>query len=66
MNKFLFLLLFISISVFSQQDKESVIAVKMDTLFVAKDTIRENSKSKFFSDSDLKKIDSLLVYEKFK
>ena len=65
MNKFLFLLLFISISVFSQQDKESVIAVKMDSLFIAKDTIRENSKSKFFSDSDLKKIDSLLVHEKF-
>ena len=65
MNKFLFLLFFISISVFSQQEKDSVITVKMDTLFAAKDTIRKNSKTELFSDSDLKTIDSLLVYQKF-
>ena len=65
MNKFLFLLFFISISVFSQQKKDSVITVKMDSLFAAKDTIRKNSKTELFSDSDLKTIDSLLVYQKF-
>ena len=65
MNKFLFLLFFISISVFSQQEKDSVITVKMDSLFAAKDTIRKNSKTELFSDSDLKTIDSLLVYQKF-
>ena len=56
MNKFLFLLFFISISVFSQQEKDSVITVKMDSLFAAKDTIRKNSKTELFSDSDLKTI----------
>lgn len=65
MNKFLFLLFF-SISVFSQQEKESSITVKKDTLQITKDTIKKNIKPTFFTDSELKKIDSLLVVQKFK
>jgi membrane-bound lytic murein transglycosylase D len=64
MNKFL-LLLFFSTAVFSQQEKDSIITVKIDTLFVAKDSIKKSITVELFSDNDLKKIDSLLVDEKF-
>jgi len=65
MNKILSLLFFISISAFSQQEKDSITTVEIDTLFVAKDSIKKNIKIDLFSDSDLKTIDSLLVDEKF-
>jgi membrane-bound lytic murein transglycosylase D len=64
MNKFLFLLLF-SVSVFSQQEKDSIITAKIDTLFIAKDSIKKDVKAELFSDTDLELIDSLLIEEKF-
>lgn len=57
MKKF-FLLFFLSISVNAQQVKDSVFQV-VDTIPQVKDS------TLFFSDKDLKKIDSLLVDEKF-
>ncbi len=63
MNKF-FLFLFFSVSVFSQQEKDSITIVK-DTIFIAKDSIKMMTQEGFFSDHDLKTIDSLLVEEKF-
>ncbi len=65
MNKFLFLLFFISISLFSQKEKDSITAAKIDTLFIVKDSIKKNIRFDLFSDSDLKTIDSLLIDEKF-
>jgi hypothetical protein len=53
MNKFLFALIFISVSVFSQQEKDSIITVRTDTLFVTKDTIKKSINPKLLSDSDL-------------
>ncbi len=64
MNKLL-LFLFFSISVFSQQEKDSIPLVKNDTLFIAKDSITKKIKSELFTDNDLKTIDSLLIEEKF-
>jgi membrane-bound lytic murein transglycosylase D len=64
MNKLL-VFLFLSVSIFSQEKKDSIINFKIDTLFVAKDSIKKNIKKDFFSDDDLKKIDSLLVNQKF-
>jgi membrane-bound lytic murein transglycosylase D len=64
MNKFLFLL-FLSVSVFAQEKKDNIINVQTDTLFVVKDSIKKTIKKEFFSDNDLKKIDSLLVDQKF-
>jgi membrane-bound lytic murein transglycosylase D len=61
MNKFLFALIFISVSVFSQQEKDSIITVRTDTLFISKNAVKKSIKPKLFSDSDLKTIDSLLV-----
>jgi len=65
MNKFLVGLFFISISIFSQQEKNNVITIESDTLSVAKDTIKKSIKAELFSDLDLKTIDSLLVDEMF-
>ncbi len=64
MKKFLFLLFF-SFSIFSQEKKDSIIKVKKDTLFIAKDSIEKPLKKELFSDSDLKIIDSLIVEDKF-
>ena len=63
MNKF-FLFLFFSVSIFSQQEKDSITIVK-DTIFITKDSIKMMTQEGFFSDHDLKTIDSLLVEEKF-
>ena len=63
MKQVLFFLL-ISISAFSQQN-DSIPSVKIDTLFIAKDSIKTPEKKEFFTDNDLKVIDSLLVDEKF-
>ena len=47
--------------------KDSLIVVnkQIDTVFVAKDSIKNNVKEELFTDRDLDKIDSLLVDEKF-
>ena len=64
MHKFLFFLL-ISFSTFSQQEKDSLLLIKNDTLFIATDSIKEPIRKEFFTDNDLNLIDSLLVDEKF-
>ncbi|WP_298781170.1 lytic transglycosylase domain-containing protein [uncultured Polaribacter sp.] len=64
MNKLL-IFLFFSISIFSQEKKDSILIVKKDTFFIAKDSIKIIKQEDFFSDHDLKTIDSLLVDEKF-
>jgi membrane-bound lytic murein transglycosylase D len=63
--KKLFIILLLSTTIFSQQKKDSLITVKIDTLFIAKDSIKEPIKKEFFTDNDLQVIDSLLVDEKF-
>lgn len=63
--KKLVLFLFFSISVFSQQEKDSISVVKTDTIFVAKNSLKSPLKKELFTDNDLKVIDSLLVDEKF-
>lgn len=49
----------------SSQEKDSIPIQKKDTLFIAKDSIKEPLKKEFFTDDDLKLIDSLLVDAKF-
>ncbi|MFK8058759.1 MAG: LysM peptidoglycan-binding domain-containing protein [Polaribacter sp.] len=63
MKKFI-LLLFFSITAFSQEKKDSIPVIKKDTLFIAKDSIKIKE-VELFTDNDLKTIDSLLVDEKF-
>ncbi|MFC4268168.1 lytic transglycosylase domain-containing protein [Polaribacter marinivivus] len=63
--KQILLFFFFSVSVFSQTKKDTLIIPKKDTLFIAKDTIKQPIDSAFFTDKDLKVIDSLLVDEKF-
>lgn len=64
MKKF-FLFLLITNAIFSQQEIDSLSTVKIDTLFVAKDSIKTPVVKEFFTANDLKLIDSLLVDEKF-
>lgn len=54
---------FITFSLFSQQKKDSI-PVKKDTL-ILKDSIKKINRKDFFTNKDLKVIDSLLVDEKF-
>ena len=63
MKPFLICLL-VSISVFSQGQKDSIASLKIDALLILKDTIKHTAKKEFYSDQDLKMIDSLLVAEK--
>ncbi len=64
----------ITSAVFSQKKKDSIInissdtiraLVQSDTIFLAKDSIKTPDVEELFSDEDLKKIDSLIVQEKF-
>lgn len=55
----------ISFAAFSQQEKDSLQPIKIDTLFTAKDSIKVPIRKEFFTDNDLNLIDSLLVDEKF-
>jgi membrane-bound lytic murein transglycosylase D len=66
MNKLLLFSLF-PFFVFSQEKKDTILKTdnKIDTLFIAKDSLKEPLKKELFSDGDLKIIDSLLVEEKF-
>lgn len=68
MKQFL-LLLFLPFTIFSQEKKDSIITKQKDTLLIAKDSIKDtinDFKNKpFFSNQDLKEIDSLLIQEKF-
>ena len=62
MNKFVFLLFF-SLSVFSQQEKNSA-SKKNDSIPSNKKSVRELNDEDYFSDEDLMAIDSLLIEEK--
>lgn len=64
MNKVLVLLFFSSV-IFSQEKIDSILKPKIDTLYVAKDSIKEPAQKEFFTDDDLRLIDSLLVSQKF-
>ena len=64
MIRFLFLF-FISTSVFSQQTKDSIITVKIDSLTIAKDSILKPIQQELYTDKDLQIIDSLIVEDKF-
>ena len=64
MNKVLVLLFFSSV-IFSQEKIDSIPKPKIDTLYIAKDSIKEPAKKEFFTDDDLRLIDSLLVSQKF-
>ena len=59
------LVLFFSTSIFCQQQKDTIPTIQKDTLFIAKDSIKNPNPTEFFTDSDLKKIDSMLIEEKF-
>jgi len=61
--KKLFPLLFVTISIFSQQ-KDSVTVQQKDTVFTTKDSVKPKE-ILLFSDEDLQIIDSLLLEEKF-
>ena len=64
--KKLIVFLLITNALFSQEKKDTVfIKVNTDTLFIAKDSLKEPINERFFSDDDLNAIDSLLVDEKF-
>ena len=56
MNRFL-IILFFSFSLFAQ--------TKVDSISIKKDSLRAYKNKPFFSDKDLKKIDSLLVKQAF-
>ncbi len=63
----LFLLFFcFSISVFAQQEKDTLLLVKKDTLIISKDSINAIENTAIFTDAELKVIDSLWVNSKFK
>lgn len=64
MKHFLYILV-LSISFFAQAQKESVSILKKDSLIIATDSIVKSPKKLYFSDDDLRVIDSLLVDEKF-
>ena len=57
--------LLISISAFAQQEKDSLLIIKADTIIDAIIVADETKKQDFFTDNDLKVIDSLLVDHKF-
>ena len=59
------LFLFSSITLFAQQRKDSIIIRGKDTIYIAKDSIGSPDTKDLFTDEDLKRIDSLLVDEKF-
>ncbi len=63
--KKIFIFLFFSTTIFSQQKNDSLVIIKLDTLLSTKDTVTQSVKKDFYSDKDLKTIDSLLVNEKF-
>lgn len=63
--RFLLSFLLISISVFAQQEKDSLLILEGDTDIAAKIDTIEIKNQDFFTDNDLKVIDSLLVGYKF-
>jgi membrane-bound lytic murein transglycosylase D len=67
MKKKLFFFLILPFTVLSQEKIDSILIseIKVDTIFIAKDSIKEPLKKAFFTDVDLKTIDSLFVEEKF-
>ena len=71
MRNLLVLLLFFTAPIFAQQPVDSVFvskentAIAIDSNFVAKDTVKTKKVYACFTDSDLRKVDSLLIAEKF-
>ncbi|WP_439131187.1 transglycosylase SLT domain-containing protein [Polaribacter sp.] len=63
--KKILLFILVSTTVFSQEKIDSIINPEIDTLFIAKDSLKKPLKKDFFTDDDLKLIDSLLVDKKF-
>ena len=63
--KKILLLILMSTTVFSQEKNDSILKPKIDTVFIAKDSIKKPLKKEFYTDKDLKLIDSLLVDAKF-
>ena len=57
--------LFFSTSIFCQQQTDTIRSVQKDTLFIPKDSINNPNPTDFFTDADLKEIDSLVIEEKF-
>ena len=64
MMRYLFALFF-STSIFCQQQTDTIRSVQKDTLFIPNDSINNPNPTDFFTDTDLKKIDSLVIEEKF-
>lgn len=55
----------IPFSICSQVREDTIVARLQDAISIQYDTLKSNKKPIFFSDSDLKKMDSLLVAQKF-
>ncbi|NVJ88537.1 MAG: LysM peptidoglycan-binding domain-containing protein [Flavobacteriaceae bacterium] len=60
-----YLFFILSLTVFSQEKKDTIISPKIDSLTIAKDSIKIPDLKELFTDKDLKFIDSLLVDDKF-
>jgi len=65
MMKKLIVFLLLTNVVFSQEKNDTVLKTKIDTLFIAKDSLIKPIKPTFYSDNDLKVIDSLLIEKQF-
>ena len=65
MKPLILFFLFFSVSLFAQEKKDSIFIQKVDTLPVAQDSLKKELQAKFFTDQDLKEIDSLWADEKF-
>jgi membrane-bound lytic murein transglycosylase D len=63
--KKLIIFLLLTNALFSQEKNDSIPKTKRDTLFIAQDSLIEKLKPPFYSDNDLKVIDSLLIEKQF-
>ena len=64
MKKLIVFLLLTNV-IFSQEKNNTVLKTKRDTLFIAEDSLIKPIKPTFYSDNDLKVIDSLLIEKQF-
>lgn len=64
MRTFIFFV-FLPFIIFAQKQKDSIVIKGKDSIYFAKDSINNPNSKEFFTDEDLKKIDSLLIDEKF-
>lgn len=63
--KKLIIFLLLTNALFSQEKNDSIPKTKRDTLFIAQDSLIEQIEPLFYSDNDLKVIDSLLIEKQF-